>query len=605
MTFVTNRICLNCKPISIFNLKSNFTAYLEMMIKRTKIWAVVGLMLTSVWSFGQSIDQVVSDLDGERYTAALDGANKLVVSSPSEDTYFLKGYTILSTPEYTKPENLKAAQEAFEAGNALEKKGSPLNQVGLGMIKLASKDLSGAKAIFEEVKKSTKSKNPDILFRIAEAYTMFPEANDPAEAILTIDAALEKQKVKDNPEYYLVKADAYMLKNEGGGAMNALQNAERIGTKKGKTFANMARIWLQSRNYKGALEAIEAGKAAAPNFAPIYKYESSYYQTFSDFPKSAQAALNYLKNSDGDVKAKVRASKLLFLAKDYVSLKRILSEIKGSTNEPYIYRMEGIVNYEENKPEQAIKDFQSFIKANPKDENFSLDYAYIGKAYFKLPGDEATQAINDSLGIISIEKAVSLKDTAETANFYEEASTILMEKKNFDKGALMYEKSLSTKKDVQANDYATAGLNFYRSMNWAKADEFLEKAATEYKGAWPAAYVYGARARVYRYRNDSTMNSQFLAAPVYAKYLETIGEAGKADVANKENVVEALAYLATKDFYNKEFAAGLAKVEEVLKYAPENTDAQDLYHRFKKSLDPKYVVPVRETPADSTNNGSK
>jgi hypothetical protein len=574
-----------------------------MMIKRTKIWAVVGLMLTSVWSFGQSIDQVVSDLDAERYTAAIDGANKLVVSSPSEDTYFLKGYTILSTPDYTRPENLKAAQEAFEAGNALEKKGSPLNQVGLGMIKLASKDLAGAKAIFEEVKKSTKSRNPDILYRIAEAYTMFPEANDPAEAILTIDAALERQKVKDNPEYYFVKADAYMLKNDGGGAMNALQNAERLGTKKGKTFANMARIWLQSRNYKGAFEAIEAGKAADATFAPIYKYESSYHQTFTDFAKSAQAASNYLKYSDGDVKAKLRASKLYFLAKDYVSLKRILSEIKGSTTDPYIYRMEGIVNYEEGKPEQAIKDFENFIKANPKDENFSLDHAYIGRAYFKLPGDEATQSLNDSLGIISITKAMSLKDSVDVNNFYEEASTILMEKKNFDKGAVMFEKSLTVKKEVQANDYATAGLNFYRAMNWPKADEYLEKAAVEYNGAWPAAYVYGARARVYRYRNDSTMNTQFLAAPVYEKYLETIGEAGKADAANKENVVEALAYLATKDLFNKEYESGLVKIEEVLKYAPENTDAQDLFHRFKKLLDPKYIVPVRETPADSTNNG--
>lgn len=601
MTFARREICLNCGPISIFNRKSNFTAYLEMMMKRTKIWAVVGLLLTFTWSFGQSIDQVVKDLDAERYTAALDGANKLVVSSPGTDTYFLKGYTILSSPDYAKPENLKAALEAFEAGNALEKKGDPLNQVGLGMVKLASKDLAGAKAIFDEVKKETKSRNPDILYRIAEAYVMFPEANDPAEAILTIDLALDKHKTKDNPEYYFVKADAYLMKGDGGSAMNALSNAERVGKKPAKTYAKIARIWLSSRNYRDAQDAINKGIAADPTHAPIYKYQSSYWQTFNDYAKSAEAASNYLKNSDGDVKAKLRYAKLAFVAEDYVSLKRVLGEIKGSTNDPYIHRMEGIVNYKEGKYSQAIKDFERFINAKPKDENFGMDYGYIGRAYLKMEGDSATTVLNDSLGIMNIDKAVALKDSTSDANYYGEAATILLEKKSYGKAALMSEKELIAKKEPDASDYARVGMNFYRALNWPKAGAFLYKAGDEYKGAWPLAYVYAARAKVYEFRSDSTMNVQFLAAPIYMKYLETLGDAGKADPANKDNVVESLAYLATKDLFNKEYESGLAKIEEVLKYAPDNKDASDLYHRFKKLLDPKYVIP--ETPKDSTGNG--
>ncbi|MCD8538549.1 MAG: hypothetical protein LRY55_01410 [Leadbetterella sp.] len=551
------------------------------MMKRTKIWAVVGLLLTFTWSYGQSIDQVVKDLDAERYTAALDGANKLVVSSPGTDTYFLKGYTILSSPGYAKAENLKAAREAFEAGNALEKKGDPLNQVGLGMVKLASKDLAGAKAIFEEVKKETKSRNADILYRIAEAYVMFPEANDPAEAILTIDLALDKHKTKDNPEYYLVKADAYLLKGDGGNAMNALQNAERVGKKPAKTYSKIARVWLQSRNYKDALEAIDKGVSADPSHAPIYKYQSSYWQTFSDYAKSAQAAANYLKNSDGDVNAKLRYAKLAFVAKDFVSLKRVLSEIKGSSNDPYIHRMEGIVNFNEGRYKESIEDFKTFLKADAKDENFSLDYGYIGKAYLKMEGDSATTVLNDSLGILNIDKAVALQDTTSDANYYGEAAAILLEKKNYAKSALLSEKEFKAKKEPDASDYARVGMNFYRARNWSKASEFLTKAGEEYKGAWPVAYVYGARATVYQYREDSTMNAQFPAAPLYIKYLESLGDAGKADPANKETVVEAIAYLSTRDLMNKDYEAGLAKIEEVLKYAPDNKDATDLYHRFK------------------------
>jgi tetratricopeptide (TPR) repeat protein len=599
MTFVKEGFFLNCKPISIFNRKSNFTAYLEMMIKRTKIWAVVGLLLTFTWSFGQSIDQVVKDLDAERYTAALDGANKLVVSAPSVDTYFLKGYTILSAPDYAK--NLKAAQEAFEAGIALNKKGDPLNQVGLGMVKLASKDLAGAKAIFDEVKKDTKSRNADILYRIAEAYTMFPEANDPAEAVLTIDQALERHKTKDNPEYYLVKADAYMLKGDGGAAMNALANAERVGGKLGKTYANTAKIWLQSRNYQGAQEAITKGIAADPSHAPIYKYQSSYFQTFHKYKESADAAANYLKNSDGDVKAKLRYAKLAFIAKDYASLKRVLGEIKGSTDDAYIHRMEGIVNFEEGQFSQAIEDFKKFIAANPKDENFALDYGYIGKSYLKMTGDSAQTALNDSLGLMNIDKAVSINDTIMNIDHYGEAAAILTEKGNFDKASIAAEKGLLAKKEVNAADYATLATSFFRGRNWTKANEYLEKALVEYKDAWPAGYALAGLAKTYRDANDSTKNHLYLGAPDFEKYLSVLGEEGKKNPANQTYVVIALKTLAGRDFSQQKIAEAKAKIEELLTIKPDDTDGQAMFHRFSKLLDPNYVIP--ETAKDSTGNG--
>ena len=572
-----------------------------MMIRKTKIWAVVGLLLTYTWSFGQSIDQVVKDLDAERFTAALDGANKLVVSAPSVDTYFLKGYTILSSPDYAKAENLKAAQEAFEAGNALSKKGDPLNQVGLGMVKLASKDLAGAKAIFEAVKKETKSKNPDVLYRIAEAYTMFSEANDPAEAVLTIDQAIDKHKTKDNPEYYLVKAQAYLMKGDGGSAMNALANAERVGGKLGKTYALMSKIWLQSRNYQGAQEANEKGIAADPSHAPIYKYQSSYHQIFHKYPESAAAAAQYLKNSDGDVKAKLRYAKLAFISKDYTSLKRVLGEIKGSTNDPYIHRMEGIVNYEEGQYTQAIEDFKKFIAANPKDENFGLDYGYIGKSFLKMTGDEAQTAINDSLGILNIDKAVSLNDTTMEVDYYGEAAAILSEKGNFDKAALLTEKGVLAKKDATAQDFASLGTIFFRGRNWVKANDYLEKALVEYKDAWPAGYALAGLAKTYRDAGDSTKNHLYLGAADFEKYLSVLGEEGIKQPANQNYVVIALKTLAGRDFSAQKIEDAKAKIEKLLQIKPDDSDAQAMFHRFSKLLDPSYVIP--ETRTDSTGNG--
>lgn len=531
-------------------------------------------------SKSQTIVEAIKHLDAERYTAATKAFNQLAESNPSPETFFYKGYAILRTPEGLSTENIKAAEAAFTAGNALEKKGDPMNQVGLGMVKLASKDMAGAKVIFEEVKKSTKSKNADVLYRIAEAYTLFPGATDAAEAILDINLALEKSKAKDNPEYYIVKADAYMLKNEGGEAMNALTNAERVGKKLGRTYEKMARVWLQGRNYREADAVIKKGLAADPTHAPIHKYHSSYLQTMGKYKESAEAAANYLKNSDGDSKAKLRYAKLAFVSKDYDNVKKIINEIKGTNPDPYLLRMSGIMNFEEKNPSEAIKDLTQFIKIAPADESPAIDYGYIGRSYMIMPGEGDEKSKNDSLGIINIEKAIQLGDT--TFNYYQDLSTAFIKSKNWSKAGLYAEKAALAKKNPNAADFAPAGIYYYYGKNFDKADLYLEKALDLYKDGWATGYSLLARNKMEKNAADSTFTATFAAAPIWDKYLTLLGDAGKAAPANKRNVVDGLRYLAGWELQvNKNLTKGISNIEELLKYDPTNEDAKKMLEAMK------------------------
>jgi tetratricopeptide (TPR) repeat protein len=551
-----------------------------MMKKIVKIYALASLLLVPFMANSQTLDEAIKHLDAERYTAASKAFNQLAETSPSPQTLFYKGYAILRSPEGLTAESIKMAQTAFEAGNALDKKGDPFNQIGLGMVKLASKDLAGAKLIFEQVKKDTKLKNADVLYRIAEAYTMFPGATDAAEAIMNINMALEKSKTKDNPEYYIVKADAFMLKNEGGEAMNALTNAERVGKKPGKTYERMSRVWLQGRNYKEANDALNKGLSADPTHAPIHKYHSSYLQTMGKYKESAQAAGNYLKNSDGDSKAKLRYAKLAFVAKDYENVKKTIEEIKGTNPDPYILRMSGIINFEENQLNEAIENLNKFIKSAPADENPAMDYGYIGRSYMKLPGEGETRILNDSLGIINIEKAIQLGDT--TFNYYQDLATTFVKNKNWAKSALFYEKAALAKKNPNAADYAPAGIYYHIAKNYIKSEIYVKKALDLYKDAWPAGYAYSARNQTNINSTDSTYTANFGAAPIWDKYLTLIGDAGKAVPANKRNVVDGLRYLAGWELQvNKDLTKGIAKVEELLKYDPANEDAKKMLEAMK------------------------
>ncbi|WP_255066972.1 hypothetical protein [Lacihabitans sp. LS3-19] len=540
-----------------------------MMKKIVKSYALALLFLVPFISKSQTLDEAIKHLDAERYTAASKAFNSLTESSPSPETFFYKGYGILKSPDATNPDNLKAAQAAFEAGNALSKKGDPLNEVGLGMVKLASKDMAGAKTIFEEVKKSTKLKNADVLYRIAEAYTMFPASSDPAEAIMNINLALEKSKLKDNPEYYFVKSDAYMLKNEGGDAMNALANAERLGKKGGKTYEKMSRVWLQGRNYKEANDALNKGLAADPTHAPIHRYHSSYLQTMGKFKESAEAASQYLKNSDGDSKAKLRYAKLAFVAKDYASVKKTIAEIKGTNPDPYIYRMLGIMDFEENKPVEAIENLKKFIEIAPADESPAMDYGFIGRSYISMPGEDDVRNLNDSLGILNIEKAIQLGDT--TFNYYQDLTATFAKNKDYAKAAIFAEKNAQTNKKVNAGDYYMVYQYFNASGNYSKANEYVEKAKEGYKDTWPDLYYTSARVKTNMNRSDSTYSANFESYQEYQKYLDLLGETGKADAKNKAKVVEALKYLAGREFQvNKDIPKGIAYFEEMVKYDPEN-----------------------------------
>jgi hypothetical protein len=591
MIFQIKQKRLNCT----FNLNRvliyNLNIAIKMFQKQFKnLLLVLGLVVT-MSAQAQSLDEAIKHLDAERFEAANKAFSALVQTTPSTSTYFYKGYALLRSPEGVNADVIKEAAAAFTAGSALDKKGDPLNQIGLGMVKLASKDVAGAKLIFEEVKKATKSKNMDVLHRIAEAYTLFPGSTDAGEAIMNINMAIEKSKVKDNPEYYITKADAYMLKNEGGDAMNALQNAERFNKKMGRIYEKMSKVWLQSRNYKEADAVIKKGIAADATHAPMYKYQSSYLQTMGKYADAAAAAKNYLMNSDGDCKAKVRYAKLAFVAKDFSSVKSTIDEVKSCSKDPYLYRMTGIMNFEGAKPTEAIKDLETFIKNAPAEENKAMDYGYIGRSYLSMPGDAAAKKISDSLGIMNVEKAIQMGDT--TFNYYNDMATIFFKAKDYKKAAKYSEKAGLAKKGATAADFATVGTYYNYDKNWIKADEYVDKALGLYKDGWIDGYPLSARVKAYKNSTDSTYSAGFKSASLYEKYLSLIGT-GKTDPKNKRNVTEALIYLAGREFQvNKNSIKALEFLDEVVKIDPTNASVQKQIDAIKgiKPATPGAVPP--------------
>jgi tetratricopeptide (TPR) repeat protein len=572
------------------------------MIKLMKSKSVVvfGALLVTLNSFGQTIPDGLKNLDAERFTAANTIFEK-IAATPTPENLFYQGYSLLRSPEGTKPEVLAKANSIFEKAISLDKKGSPINSIGLGMVKLAKKDFAGAKLTFDEVKKATKSKDPIALYRIAEAYTMFDGATDPAEAIMNIDLALEKAKVKDDPNFYLVKSKAYLLKNEGGDAMNALVNAERIGKNLANTYARMSEVWLRGKNYKEAKDALDKALAADKEFAPLYKYLSSYYQTFQKWGESAEAAKKYLAYSDGDCGSKLRYAKIAFISKDFDNVLKTVDEVKTCSSDPIVYRLAGMSKFEQNKGQEAIDQFNQYLNKAQKTDIMGLDYGYIGRSYLSL-ADADKRNLNDSIGISYINKAVSMGDT--TIDYYSNIADTFKSRKQYDKAAYYFEKVISTKKKPVGGDYANLAILFFQTQNWEKAETNWEKVIESYGDTWADAFIFSARSKYYKNPNDST----FAASLRYEKYLSLLTDAQKAEAKFKKNVVESYKYLAIKEFsMNKDAAKATTYINELLKYDPTNAEALDLMNSIngvKPAAPAPAAAPVQAPKTGSTPSPS-
>lgn len=557
---------------------------------RTMFLAVIASVALGAQLFAQTIESGMKNLEAERYAAANTIFSQLASSNPSAENLFYQGYALLRSPEAYKAEVQSSAMALFEKGNATEKKGDPLNTVGMGMVKYAQKDFAAAKVLFEEAISRSRGKDADVLNRIGEAYVMFPFVNDPAEAVKYADRAIETSKEKNNPDYFLTKANAYYIMNEGGDAMNALQNAERLTKDKAMVLAKMGQIWLQGRNYEDAKGLLDKAVAADPTHAPAYKYLSSFYQIYQKFDMSAEMAELYLKNSDGDCGAKLRYAQLAFIGKAYDKVLKTVDEIAACNDDPIVYRLAGISQFYKEDYQKSIEKLNEYITKADKDKVYGLDYGYIGRDYLALGNTEKAMEY--------ISKAYAMKDT--TYDYYTDFAEYFKEKKEFDKSAEMYQKVIETKgSKADGGDYANVGITYFSSKDFTKADAAFDKVVELYKDSWPAAYYYSALAKGYKNKPDST----FAGADRYIKYISLLSEEEKQ--ASSVQVATVYNYLAGKAFnIEKDTQKAMDYVNQALKYDPTNERALYLMESLMPT-DGGTMDSSGTTPAQTGNSGKR
>ncbi|MEA5458365.1 tetratricopeptide repeat protein [Arcicella sp. LKC2W] len=541
-----------------------------------------GLLFTNMVN-GQTVQQGLAQLDGDQPTKAKATMTAVVTASPTAENMYYLGYAQLRTGD------LASAKATFEKGLAAEPK-QPLNSVGLATLMLADKNAQGAKAAFDKILLDTKMKNAEVMFRIAEAYTLYEETNDPGEAIRLIDLITEKTKKPLTADMNIVKGDAYLLKNDGGPAATAYEQSILVN-KTAKAYIRLGVVYLRGKNYQFTVNNYQSAYETDSAFAPYYKRMGEYYIIFNRYKQASSLFRKYVDRAEATSPVLLSTAKLIFLAKDYESALEFTQKAEaGGATDNDVFRMKGYSNIELGKCQDGINNLEKMVKAGVKP--YFLDNVYFAKGYQCLK--------QDSLAITYYEKAAPL-DTINNHN------------------ATMYTIAYGQKKYAKAVDYSTKSMEWkakkkqaLTSTDWynpAMAQYFVtaytprEDTLGRYNQGLKADSMYAkaiaindkfAPFHLYRARTNSYVDftgTKWLAVPHYEKFLAVVDMAK----ANKDQLYESYKYLAG---YHISVTKDLVKAQEYVdKAVAIKTDDPD---GLKVMLNPASAIPATPVPAVKT-----
>ena len=541
-----------------------------------KSWLLgIGLLMTNL-AFGQTIQDGLHLLDRHQPSRAKQIFEGLVAAAPTGENYFYLGYASLTQ------RNWDSAKAAFEKGKAADPK-NYLNQVGLASILVGQNNVNAAKVEFDRILAETKNKNIDVMYRIAEAYSMYyilgkEEAfnasnNDPAEAIRLIDAIqdrLMKDKKMPTVEHYIVKGDAYLIKNDGGNAVTAYETGLMQDPKNVKAKVKIGTVYLRGKNYKETQARYKEAIDLDSNYAPAQRKYGEYLIVGGQYKNASRYFRRYLEKAEATPEVTLETAKLLFLSKDYEGAMKFTDDAdKRGVKDNDIFRMRGYSNVEMGNFQQGIDNLDGMVKRGVKP--YFMDDLYFGKGYQGLG--------KDSIALMYLEKAAPL-DTNN--NVYSIIHDVRYKQKRYSDAAVAGLNSIQWKvkkaQTVGSGDYFKVAMDYYLTAAYInradtlgrpamamRADSMFAK-AIEINDKWPPFYINRARANNFI---DYT-GTKWLGAPWYEKFVAAV-ETQKAEKSSqykedKNQLFEAYKFLGG---YHLSVTKDEAKVKELFTKAQE------------------------------------
>ncbi|MBD8017704.1 tetratricopeptide repeat protein [Kaistella pullorum] len=362
-----------------------------------KVALGIATVFFSNFAFSQTLQEGIANADSHKYAKAKSVFTEMIAKSPTAENYFYLGNSYLTQFE----PNFELAQENFNKGLAADKK-SNLNKIGLASVKLGKGDKSGITEI-QNIVKDARDKDAEVLYRAAEALTLFGGAPNADLAIDYLNRAVEKSQKGGTPAYYYYTlGDAYRLKltnspQVAGSAMTAYDKALPVAKNKASVYTRIGTLWMQAQQWQKAKENIDRAISADPSFAPAYKAKAAYNIRYQQNALATQDLLNYAKYADEDPDTQLEISKLFFTNEDYGNSKLYLDKVFDKVNDPIKFKLRAYLLYADGDYTGAKSSMDQFLAKAEKSRVQPADQGLLGLISAGLAEKESDAAKKSAL----------------------------------------------------------------------------------------------------------------------------------------------------------------------------------------------------------------
>jgi len=524
----------------------------------------------------QTIIDGINEVDGYRFGKAKEIYSTILEREPSDANYFYMGNVYLAQfePDFDK------AEEYFNKGLALNEKKSYFSKIGMASIKLGKGDKEGAIEDFNLIAKSSRDKNSEVLYRIGEALSIYPNNNEPKLAIEYLNKAIKvaEKRRKSVPEYYYYAlGDANCLEKSWGKAMTAYETALDIAKNKAAVYSRIGTLWTSAQQWERAKNSIDKAIEANPNYAPAYKARGGFNIAYQKYEDAAKDYKKYLELADSDPNTILDYSKLAFLARDYENANYALESVFDKINDPVKYRVKAYLLYQKKDFDVARKNLFEFFSKTEKSRVIPSDYGIEGLI---LAGLASKQSDNiDMQAIEEAQKKIAIAKEAndETLNWDIEFAIAT--------GASISDKDGPTNPDIEE-------LKIKVSENPRNTD-LLYKLAHAYQGVknWgAAAYNWSQMANilrtwepVYYYLGYALQkNGNGVSAIIaYQKYIDIISTKSEEEQEKNKELLSITYYNMANITAPMDINKALEYINKSHEISPEDNDIMKL----KKSIE--------------------
>lgn len=511
------------------------------MIKNWKYILAIGVSFTFTAAFSQSVQDAQRAIEFERYDDATKTLRKL---GTDEATFFLGD-------AYLKAGKTDSAAIFYNQGYTANPK-SPISMVGAGKAALLKGNSGEAERLFESAAKATKSKDPEILRLIVQAYAD-AKAKDITKAKEYLEQANKRTKNNSAPLYITLGDLNLTDPNGGGAAMTAYDQAVRIDPKNTKAHLRRGQLFVRSRNYNEAEQAFKAALAIDPNYAPAYRELGEMYYFVGKYDQSLENYKKYISMSENTPATRAKYASFLFLTKDYASTQSEAQAVLAKDpNNVVMNRLLAYSLYETGKNEEALAAMEQYFKNAKQDEIIASDYAYYGRILSKAGNNELAQT--------NFDKALQLDPTNE--DLQDDIAAFYVKQKQFPKAIAIYRAKIAAKPSNVDNFKLAEAYN--EAKQYTSADSLYAVILESNPTYSPAILRRGEIQEALK--KDAT--------PFYAKYIEVVNaDPAKANAAAyKGGLIKANYYLGLQAYNAKDYATAKTYWQEAQRLVPDNKD---------------------------------